>query len=97
MHFWEMSASFVLLACSDSAANMALGFVDLQHLFHLLVQYRMKFGKPFAQIFMYRTFADTELFGGSADGGPVLYNVLSQAYGPLFDVSLQKTTLPAYC
>lgn len=38
------------------------------------------------QILMYRRFADTELRGGSTDGGFILDNVHSQITGSLFDV-----------
>ncbi|MPN36025.1 hypothetical protein SDC9_183530 [bioreactor metagenome] len=38
---------------------------------------------------MYGRFADAELFCGSADGGPVLYDVLGQRAGPLLNVTFQ--------
>ena len=46
---------------------------------------------------MYRRFADGKLLCGGADRGPVLYDVKSQAFRPLFHVSFQNTTLPASC
>jgi F0F1-type ATP synthase alpha subunit len=44
---------------------------------------------------MYSTLADAEFLSGSADGGLILYDVLSQQNGALFDISLQEATLPA--
>lgn len=38
---------------------------------------------------MYGRFADAEFFRGGADGGPVLYDVLGQRAGPLFNVTFQ--------
>ena len=43
---------------------------------------------------MHCTFADPKLLCGGTDGGPVLYNVKSQAFGPALHISLQKTLTP---
>ena len=42
-------------------------------------------------------FTDAEFLRGGADRGPVLYDVKSQALGPLLHISFQHTTLPASC
>ena len=39
--------------------------------------------------------ADAKLLCGGTDGGPVLYDVQSQALGPVLHISLQKHSLPA--
>lgn len=46
---------------------------------------------------MDRGLADPELLCRRADRGPVLYDVKSQALGPLLHISFQHTTLPASC
>ena len=46
---------------------------------------------------MDRGFADAEFGSGGADRGPVLYDVKSKALRPLLHISLQSTTLPAFC
>lgn len=43
---------------------------------------------------MYGGFADAELFGGGADGGPVLYQVQSQLSGSLLQVVSDNAPLP---
>jgi len=40
-------------------------------------------------------FADAKLLCGGPDGGPVLYDVKSQAFGPLLHVFFQTPSLPA--
>ena len=42
-------------------------------------------------------FADAKFGSGGADRGPVLYDVKSKALRPLLHISLQSTTLPAFC
>ena len=44
---------------------------------------------------MYGRLADAKLLCGGTDGGPVLYDVKSQALGPVLHISLQKHSLPA--
>lgn len=46
---------------------------------------------------MDRGLADPELLCRRADRGPVLYDVKSKALRPLLHISLQSTTLPAFC
>ena len=46
---------------------------------------------------MYRRLTDAEFRGGGADRGPVLYDVKSQTFRPLFHITLQSATLPAFC
>lgn len=46
---------------------------------------------------MYRGLTDAEFRGGGADRGPVLYDVKSQTFRPLFHITLQSATLPAFC
>ena len=46
---------------------------------------------------MDRGFADAKFGSGGADRGPVLYDVKSKALRPLLHISLQSTTLPAFC
>ena len=43
---------------------------------------------------MHCTFADPKLLCSGADGGPVLYDVKSQALGPVLHVSLQTIHSP---
>lgn len=46
---------------------------------------------------MYGGFADAELLGGGADGGPVLYHVQGQLFGPLLQIVSHNATLPCRC
>ena len=43
---------------------------------------------------MHCAFADPKLLCGGTDGGPVLYDVKSQALSPVLHISLQKTLTP---
>ena len=82
----------------NAAAEMALGFIDLQNLLDLEVKATVEFGQTFAQILMYSGFADGKPLCGGADRSPVLDHVLSERDGTLLDISFQATTLPAsYC
>ena len=50
-----------------------------------------------ALILVYGGFADAELLGGGADGGPVLYHVQGQFFGPLLQIVSHNATLPCRC
>ena len=76
---------------------MPLRLVDVQHLLDLKVQGAVEMGQTFRNVLMYRGLTDAEFRGGGADRGPVLYDVKSQAFRPLFHITLQSATLPAFC
>ena len=73
---------------------MPLGLVLVQNGLHLPVQHPVAGGQTLRQILMYGGFADAELFGGGADGGPVLYDVKGQVFGPGFQIVFDSTPLP---
>ena len=50
---------------------------------------------PICYVHMDGTLADAELLGGGAHRGSVLYDVKSQAFGPLLHVFFQTPSLPA--
>ena len=65
---------------------MSFCFVFLQNLLYLQIKCPIEMRQTLDQILMYRRFADTELRGGSTDGGFIFDNVHSQITGSLFDV-----------
>ena len=73
---------------------MALGLVLVQYGLYLCVQRPVAGGQTLGQVLMYGGFADAELFGGGADGGPVLYQVQSQLSGSLLQVVSDNAPLP---
>ena len=86
--------TLVLLPRGQSAPDMALGLVLLQHRLHLRVERAVVQRQALGQILMYRGLADTELFRGGADGGPVFYEVKGQLLGPLFQILSDRAPLP---
>lgn len=74
--------------------DMPLRLVDVQHLLDLKVQGAVEMGQTFRDVLMYRGLTDAEFRGGGADRGPVLYDVKSQTFRPLFHITLQSATLP---
>ncbi len=84
----------VLAAGGHAAPDMPLGLVLVQNGLHLPVQHPVTGGQTLRQILMYGGFADAELFGGGADGGPVLYQVQSQLSGSLLQVVSDNAPLP---
>lgn len=71
---------------------MPLAFVCFQYLPYSAEQRGVYSFKPLAYILVDRAFADPELFGGSAHGGVVLDQILSQRHGALLNDSFHPDT-----
>ena len=89
------SSAAILFTGGNAAPDVPLRLVHFQNLLDLEVQRPVEQRQPFGDVLMYGGFADAELLCGGPNGGPVLYNVQGQAFGPLLHVTLQNTTLPA--
>ena len=84
----------VFFTGGDAAADMALGLIGIQHLFHLGVQRPVEGRQAFADVLVHGGLADPELPGGGTDGCAVFHDVGGQLTGPLLDVSLQWLYTP---
>ena len=89
--------ALVLFPRGQSAANVALRLVFLQHRLHLRVERAVIQRQTLRQVLMYRGLADAEPFGGSANRGPVLYEVKGQLLGPPFQIVSDRAPLPYCC
>ena len=85
--------ALVLFPRGQSAANVALRLVFLQHRLHLRVERAVIQRQALGQVLMYRGLADAELFRGGADGRPVFYEVKGQLPGPLFQILSDRAPL----
>ena len=88
------SYPLILAARGHSAADVPLGTVFVQYGLYLCVQRPVAQGQALGQVLVYGGFADAELLGGGADGGPVLYDVKGQVFGPGFQIVFDSTPLP---
>lgn len=84
----------ILFFRGDSAPNVALLLVYVQHLPRLCGKRWVRTGQTLGDIFMYGRFADTEFYGGGANRRLILNDVLRQPFGALLHVSFQDATLP---
>ena len=73
----------------DAAPNMALRFVDIQHLPHLSVQLGIDFFQPIDHVLVHRGFADMKLTRCCARRGVVLHNIGAQLDGSFFHSPFQ--------
>ena len=89
--------ALVLFPRGQSAANVALRLVFLQHRLHLRVERAVIQRQTLRQVLMHRGLADAEPFGGSANRGPVLYEVKGQLLGPPFQIVSDRAPLPYCC
>ena len=90
----QRSGTAVFFPGGNAAANVALCLVDVQNLLDLQIQRAVELRQSLGDILMYGRLADAEFLRGGADGGPVLYNVKSQAFCPLLHVLFQTPSLP---
>ena len=84
----SFSFSLVFSPGGQAAADVALGFVQIQQLPHLAVQRRVDLHQPLGDVFMYGRFGNAELGGGCPDGGFILDDIHSQIAGALFDICM---------
>ena len=90
----NLRAAAVFPPGGDAAADVPLGLVFIQDRFYLKEEISVVERQTLAEILVDRALADAESLGRGPDGGSVLYDVLRQLTGPLFNISLQWLTLP---
>ena len=88
------SDSAVLFPCGNAAPDMTLSLIDIQNFLGLQVETAVEQGQTLRNILMYCTFADPKLLCGGTDSGPVLYDVKSQALGPVLHIPFQTIHSP---
>ncbi len=86
--------ALVLAAGGQAAPDVALGLVLVQDGLCLEVERAVAQRQTLRQVLVYRGFAQAEMLGGGADGGPVLYDVKGQVFGPGFQIVFDSTPLP---
>ena len=77
------------LGC-HTAADMALGFVDIEYLSGFFCQSRIDLHQTFRDIFMYSGFADSKLTGSLSDGRVGFDNIAGYCQGTFFNIFFQK-------
>ena len=87
-----LSLSLVFFACGQAASDVSFGFVVLQNLLDLLMKRGTDSLQPLAQILVYGALGNAESFGRGTDCRAILYDVLRQFNGSIFDVRPHITT-----
>ena len=77
----------VFFTCGDSAPDMALGFVHLQHVADTAVKLRIDILQTVGYVLMYSRFGYMKLLGGGPDRRVVFNNVFAKFDGPFFNGS----------
>lgn len=80
----------IFLSRSHPAPDMPLRFIHVQHLSRLPGKGRIDLEKPLSNVFMHRTLTDPELLGRLPHSRVILYNIISNLHGSLFNIILQK-------
>lgn len=78
----------------QSAADMALCLIDVQHRFDVPEQLRIDFLQPFGHIHMYSRFADSELLCRRADRRLMADDVIAELHGAFFYHAFQNYIPP---
>ena len=79
----------VLLLCRHSAADMALGFIDIQNPPHLRGQRGINFPQALHAVFVNGAFAHAKLLGCLAHGCVGCYDIICDLDGSLLNIILQ--------
>ena len=82
----------ILLPGSQSATDVPLGFVHIQHLPRLLRQRRIHLRQPLRHVLMYRAFADAKGLGGLPHCGVVVDDIVGYPYSSFFNIVFQRKT-----
>ena len=82
----------ILLSGSQSAADVALGFIHIQYLSRLLRQRRIHLDQAFCYILMYRAFADAEGLRGLPHRGVMVDDIVGYPYSSFFNIVFQRKT-----
>lgn len=77
----------------DPASNMALRFIDIQHLPHLLIQLWIHPAQALRHVHMYGRLTDTKFLCCRTDSCFVLNDIFAELYGPFFHNTLQDEPL----
>ena len=80
-----LCGSSVFFPGSQTAPDVALLFVYIQYLSHLLIEPAIAAGQALLEIFMYGRFGDAKVLGGGPHRGAGLDHVHSQFAGAFFD------------
>ncbi len=82
----------ILLSGSQSAADVTLGFIDIQYLPRLLRQRRVDLDKTLCYVLMYRAFTDTECLRCLPHRGVVVDDIACYPNSPFFNIVFQRKT-----
>ena len=82
----------IFLSGSQSAADVPLGFIDIQHLPRLLRQCRIYLRQPLCYVLMYCAFRDTERLRCLPYRGVVVNDIACYPYSPFFNIVFQRKT-----
>ena len=85
----QMLVLIFFLGC-HTAADMALGFVDIEYLSGFFCQSRIDLHQTFRDIFMYSGFADSKLAGSLSDGRVGFDNIAGYCQGTFFNIFFHK-------
>ena len=80
----------VFLSRSHPAPDMPLGFVRVQNLARFTGKGRVDLEEPFGNVLMYRTLADPKPLRRLPHRRAVLYNIIRNLHGSLFNIIFQK-------
>lgn len=80
----------ILLSRSHPSPDVALGLVHVKHLSCFTGQGGIDLEEPFGHVLMYRTLADPKLLRRLPHRRAVLYNIIRNLHGSLFNIIFQK-------
>lgn len=86
--------SLVFSPGGDAAADVAFGFVLIQHRLDLEVEGLVQGGQAFGQVLMYRRLGYPEFGGGGTYRCLIFHDVKGQSAYPFFNIPFQPATLP---
>ena len=89
--------SLVFSPGGHAAPDVPLLLVDIQNLPDLKIQCIIVLLQPLGQVLMHRGFGDTEMPGGSPDGGTGFNHVHSQFTGPFLHWFCHRLPSDAVC
>lgn len=75
-----------------TAPDMSFGFVHIKNFSCAFCQTGIDQHEAFRHILMYRTLTDPKLFRSLTDGSVMLYNIIRNAYRPLFNIFLHMNS-----
>ena len=90
VHFLSMQIFFF---CCQTATNMALLFIHLQHISHLFGKRRIDLLQSVCTVLMYRTLTDSEFLRRLSHCCIILYNKHCDFHGSFFNIIFQKKPL----